>query len=124
MKILISDGTIHNRKHLAAFLGQNNLEVVGMAGSGEETLALVGALQPTIILLDVSLPCEDVYQLIADLRRTNHPPAVILMTTRPDPQVVRRGLLAGASACLAKSEGIDPFIKAIQNIQIKKEQGD
>lgn len=124
MKILISDPAVHNRQHLALYLGQSGLEVVGAAASGEETRTLAGALSPTVILLDVNLPDVDVYQLIGDLRRKNQPPAVILITTRPDPEAARSGLLAGASACLAKSEGIDPLIQVIQNIQITKTQGD
>lgn len=114
MKILISDATIHNRQHLAAYLGQSGLNVVGAAATGEETRALAKALAPTIILLDADLPDGDVYQLIGELQQSDQPPVVILMTTRPDSEVFRLGMLAGAAACLAKSEGIDPLIDAIK----------
>jgi DNA-binding NarL/FixJ family response regulator len=123
MKILISDANIHNRQHLAAFLGQSGLEVAGMAASGEETRALAEVLSPTVILLEANLPDVDVYQLISELQRGDPPPAVILLTTKPDPEVIHRGLLAGAGACLAKSEGIDPIVEAIHQTRINNKQG-
>ena len=123
MKIVISDATIHNRQHLAAYLEQSGVEVAGLAASGEETRALAASLRPAVILLDINLPDGDVYQLINDLLRTNQPPVVILMTTRPDPDVIHRGLLAGAAACVAKSEGIDHLTEAIRQLESKLNQG-
>ncbi len=123
MKILISDPSIHNRQHLASYLSQSGLEVVGLAASGKETMKLAETFQPTIILLDVNLGDMDLYDLVGDLRRITPQPAVILMTTRPDPDVNRRGLLAGASTCRAKSEGIDPILAAINQIMDFHKQG-
>jgi DNA-binding NarL/FixJ family response regulator len=117
MKILISDATSHTRQNLAAYLVQRGLNVVGTAVSGKETLDLVQHLSPSIIILDIKLPDVGIFELITELQKEPQSPAVILMMVSHDPVVEQRGLQAGAFACLAKNDGIDPLIDIVYRIK-------
>ena len=124
MKIFISDAISHNRENLASYLSQSGLEVVGTAASGKETLKLVKELIPDIIILDINLLDVNVLEFITVLSELERSPAVILLMVSHDPAVAQRGLQAGAYACLAKNEGIDPLVNTIQKIQITNYQGE
>jgi DNA-binding NarL/FixJ family response regulator len=124
MRILISDAISHNRENLASFLSESGLQVVGSTASGIETLKLAMETKPDIIIQDVNLPDVDALELIMALSKLERGPAVILLMVSHDPTVVKRGLQAGAYACLAKNEGIDPVVDMIQKIQKTNYQGD
>lgn len=124
MKILIADGTPHNRKNLASYLVQNGFDVVGTAASGEEARNLSLKLLPEIIILDINLPGVNILELTASLTKSKPKPAVILLTVSHDIAAEQRGLQAGAYACLAKNAGIDPLIDTIQQIKSLFYQGE
>ena len=123
MKILISDATSHNRENLAAYLIQSGLNVVATAGTGADTLKLVEAFTPDVLILDINLPDVEILEFIAELQNTNQALVVMLLMVSQNRAVEQRALGAGAYACLAKDEGIDPLVDAIQKIQIKYVQG-
>jgi len=123
MKILVSDATPHNRQNLAAYLTQSGLNVIATAATGAETFKLVEAFTPDIIILDINLPDVEIFEFIAELQKANQASMVILLMISFDPAVEQRGLQAGAYTCLAKNDGIDPLIHAIQQIQLNFNQG-
>ena len=117
MKILISDAISHNRENLANFLSESGLEVVGTAASGTETLKLANELNPEVIILDINLPDVDAQETISRLKLSQPTVEVILLMVSHNRAVQQQALGAGAFACLAKNEGVDPLIDAIQKIQ-------
>jgi DNA-binding NarL/FixJ family response regulator len=119
MKILIADGTPHNRENLATYLMQNGFDIAGTAASGEEARNLALELSPEIIILDINLSDVDILELTASLTNSQSEPAVILLTVSQDPEIVQRGIQAGAYACLAKNDGVDPLVEIIQDLKIK-----
>lgn len=62
------------RRRLSAYPG---LEVVGEAGSRDEALALIQALQPNLLTLDIDMPGGHGFEVLAALPV---PPAVIFVT--------------------------------------------
>lgn len=124
MKILISDAISHNRENLANFLSESGLEVVGTAASGTETLKLANELNPEVIILDINLPDVDAQETISRLKLSQPTVEVILLMVSHNRAVQQQALGAGAFACLAKNEGVDPLIDAIQKIQHTKVQGE
>ena len=55
-RVLIVDDHPLTRGALAALLQQNDFSVAGEAASGEEAIEVARALQPDLILLDLSMP--------------------------------------------------------------------
>ena len=95
---------------------ENDLEVVGEAGTGTEAVALVTAQRPDIILMDIRMPDGDglwaTEQIAAnaDLAGTR----IIIVTTFELDEYVGRAIRAGASGFLVKDTEPVELIRAIR----------
>ena len=72
--LLVDDHTIFGQG-LARLLGQeDDMEIVGQAGSGEEGVELAACLRPDVVLMDVTLPgisgIEATRKIVAELPGT------------------------------------------------------
>jgi DNA-binding NarL/FixJ family response regulator len=81
-RVLIVDDHATFRSSARALLESEGFSVIGEAGSGAEALARARELLPDIVLLDVQLPDLDGFQVADELAKEEHPPAVILTSTR------------------------------------------
>ncbi len=82
-------------------------EVVGEAGSGEECLDLVDRLNPDLVLLDLTMPRTNSYDLIEQMRAI-HPNTDIVVLSGFDADRVEAQVLAkGAIGYLEKCADIE-----------------
>jgi DNA-binding NarL/FixJ family response regulator len=84
-----------------------NLEVVGMAGDGEEALAtterLVGEHRaPDVVLMDVRMPHMDGIAATRAIKECWPEIRVVFLTTFDDRELIQAGLRAGASGYVLK----------------------
>ncbi|MEO8208210.1 MAG: response regulator [Chloroflexota bacterium] len=103
-KILVVDDDQNVQRLLRATLKQAGFEVV-VAGDGEEGIRLWEMEVPNLILLDVTLPKKDGYEVAAHIRGVEgsdaHVP-IIMLTAEKDVSQKVRGLRAGADDYLVK----------------------
>ena len=79
--VLLADDDRALRKLIRAYLSEEGL-AVHEAGDGEEALALVRRLSPDLVVLDVTMPRCDGFEV---LRRLGHDaPPVMMLTARAD----------------------------------------
>ncbi|HEY6084928.1 MAG TPA: response regulator transcription factor [Nitrospira sp.] len=91
-----------------------NIEVVGEAGDGEEAVAKVAKLQPTIVVMDITMPRLDGIAATR-LIKTNHPHiAVIGLSLATHGYNVDAMLKAGAFEVLPKEKAVHDLYGAIQ----------
>jgi DNA-binding response OmpR family regulator len=81
--VLIVDDDRALRKLLRAYLEQEAISVVE-AGSGEEALAALDRVPPTLVLLDVRLPDVDGFEVLRRLESRGVSVPVILLTSLED----------------------------------------
>jgi CheY-like chemotaxis protein len=81
-RILIVDDHATFRSSARALLESEGFLVVGEAASAAEALQRARELRPDVVLLDVQLPDLDGFEVAAELANDEHPPAVILTSTR------------------------------------------
>jgi DNA-binding NarL/FixJ family response regulator len=84
-----------------------DLEVVGMAGDGEEALALVERLSatrtaPDVVLMDVRMPRLDGIAATRALKERWPEIRVVILTTFDDRELIQAGLQAGARGYVLK----------------------
>jgi DNA-binding NarL/FixJ family response regulator len=90
------------REMLADFLGRlPDLELCGMAGSGEEALLALPAAKPSVVLVDLSLPGLSGLDLIEEIRARSDCAAIVLSGHR-DRSWVGQALAAGARGYVLK----------------------
>ena len=80
-RILIADPNEDFRKMLAEVIdGEEDLQVVGSAGDGQEALALAETLRPDVLLMDLMLTRLDGLGLLAALQGLEDGPAAIVLS--------------------------------------------
>src|SRR5436190_9828777 len=82
---------------------QQDIAVVGTAGSGSQVLPLVKRTAPDMVLLDIRMPGIDGITCL-ELLRKNHPDVkVVMLSAYSERDQVQTALGRGASAYIAKS---------------------
>jgi DNA-binding NarL/FixJ family response regulator len=94
-----------------------DMEVCGMAGSGEAALAEIPAVRPDVAIIDVSMPGIDGIELVKRLRSQRLNLSIIMLSGHLDPTYVQAALRAGATAYVAKGS-IQALGKALQDVII------
>ena len=84
----------------------DRLRLVGEATDGRQTLELVEAEQPDILLLDLSMPGLDGLQVLSELRQRKPTPRVLVYSGFSGPDIREAALRAGADDFLLK--GAEP----------------
>ena len=114
IRLLVVDDETLFRLGLQKLLSLNSeLHVVGEASNGEEALALVAALKPDVVIMDVQMPRLGGPATIQRLRETGDETPVILITTFDDEEAFLLGMRAGACAFLRKDIALEDLTAAI-----------
>jgi two-component system response regulator NreC len=118
IQILIVDDQGLLRAGLRALLSaEPDLEVVGEANDGQEALDLAGALQPEVILLDISLPDVDGIEVTRRLKRATPAAKVLIITVHEDNSLLQEAIKAGAAGYIVKRAVESELIDAIRAVQ-------
>jgi len=81
LKVLIVDDELPARERLASLLSEMaNVELVGEAVNGQQSLTRTHELAPDVVLLDVRMPGMDGIEVARHLNELDEPPAVIFTT--------------------------------------------
>jgi len=113
--VLICDDQTVVREGLAAILSTDpEIQVVGLAGNGEEALAMVPDLRPDVVCMDLKMPVVNGVQATQRLRRAHPEVAVLVLTTYAEDEWVFDAIRAGASGYLLKDTRREMLVAAIK----------
>jgi len=114
--LLVDDHPVVREGVRSMIVGQPDMDVVGEAESGHETLASYEKLRPDVVLLDLRLPDMDGIRVIEELRRQDGIARVIVLTTYSGDVQARRALKAGAVGYLLKASARRELREAIRTV--------
>jgi two-component system, NarL family, response regulator LiaR len=115
IRVVIADDHRVVRDGLCYLLSQEpDVEVAGEAGDGRQTVDVVAATRPDVLLLDLYMPELDGHAVIAALHDTPHLPAVVVLTSATDDEHLVRAMHAGATSYLLKTAPAETVIAAIR----------
>lgn len=115
IKILISDDHTIFRQGLRMLLEQeDDMEVVGEAGNGIETVELAKELKPDIVLLDIAMPEMDGVKVAQKLKKILPYLKIIVLTTYSDDQFLFEFLKLGVSGFVLKDSASQELIYSIR----------
>jgi DNA-binding NarL/FixJ family response regulator len=121
IRILVVDDHHVVRQGLVALLSiMPEMEVVGQAASGTETLRLHRDLQPDITLMDLQLPGLSGVETIKRIRQDDSSARFIVLTTFDGDEDIFRALEAGARAYLLKGMTVEELTSAIKAVHAGK----
>jgi two-component system response regulator NreC len=118
MKLLIVDDHSVVRSGLAMLLnGKHDIEVVGEAADGEEGITKAMALNPDVVLMDLSMPHgKDGLTATTELKQIAPQIQVLILTMHDDDEYLFRAIHAGAAGYILKSAPHDELVLAIQTV--------
>ncbi len=94
---------------------QPDMQVVGQAGTGEETLALVRTLRPDVVVMDIAMPrtngLDATRVIVGECPETR----VLALSAHEDAEHVIPILEAGAIGYLPKTVGLNQLLEAIRS---------
>ena len=107
IRVVIVDDHPFFRQGLRNVLeGEEDLQVVGEAGDGEEAIEQSGALHPHVMLMDVNLPHLNGLEAMRRIKDSHPSIQFVILTAYDDEEQVYHAVRAGASAYHAKD--VDP----------------
>ena len=116
IRIVIADDHHLIRQSIVSLLDQvEDIEVVGEAADGHETLKLTRRKRPDIAMVDIAMP---LLNGIETTRRIGEMPVdtrVIILSMYSDEDVVRQSLRSGAKGYLLKSSVVEELLIAIRS---------
>jgi DNA-binding NarL/FixJ family response regulator len=91
------------------------IRVVGQAADGLETLRLVEAVHPDVLLLDLGLPGLDGVEVARRVRRVSPQTRVVALTAHDEQAYVLAMLEAGATGYLSKASRGQEVVQAVRS---------
>jgi DNA-binding NarL/FixJ family response regulator len=105
---LVDDHEVVRRGIADLLESEDDLQVVGEAGSAAEALARVPAVRPDVAVLDVRLPDGNGVELCRELRSAMPDLRCLMLTSFDDDEALFGAIMAGASGFMLKQvRGVD-----------------
>ena len=117
IKVLLADDQALVRAGFKALLdAQDDIEVVGEAGDGDEAFLRAGELSPDVVLMDIRMPgvdgLEATRRIAADDRLSGI--RVVILTTFGLDEYVFEAIRSGASGFLVKDTEPEELLQAVR----------
>ena len=117
LKVLIVDDHAVVRTGLRLLLDtQPDMETVGEAGNVDEAIAETRALDPDLVLLDLTMPGKPGLTAMPELLREHPDLKVMILSMEDDPRYVREAFAAGARGYLLKEAVANEVVGAIREV--------
>jgi DNA-binding NarL/FixJ family response regulator len=115
VRVLIVDDAEDSRDVLRRALAMEaDIDVVGEAGSGDESVAMAERARPEVILMDVRMPNGDGITATRRITRRFPDIRVLALTAHDDKDSVRDMLDAGATGYLLKGAPVRELVAAVR----------
>ena len=117
IRVLIADDHSIFRQGLSELLaGAPGIEVAGSARDGAEALDKARRIQPDVLVLDLSMPVLDGFEVIRRVVGEKLPVRLIVLSMHKDPSAIRRALSSGADGYILKEDAFDELERGIRAV--------
>ena len=117
IQVLIVDDistTLDNLRKLLAF--EEDIEVVGTAGTGREAVAEAKRVHPDVVLMDVNMPEMDGIQATEIMASETPESPVIIMSVQGERDYLRRAMQSGAREFLIKPFSGNELVASVRRV--------
>ncbi len=117
IRVFLADDHLILREGIRSLLGKvSDIEVVGEAGEGGETVAKVEQLVPDVVLMDITMPGMSGLEATKQIKRKYPQVKVLILTIHETKQYLSQMLQAGASGYVVKTTAASELISAIRAV--------
>jgi two-component system response regulator DesR len=117
VRVLIAETTRLLRDALAVLLSKEpDLEVVCVAGDGDQIVPMAVEAKPDVAMIDIDLPTTDAFALAGELRTELPDCAIVFTATRGRPGELQRATAMRVAGFLLKDTPSDTVAGAIRRV--------
>ena len=95
---------------------EDDIDVVGEAGTAKDAVFRARALKPDVILLDVVMPGQSGIDVLPELLKEAPDTKVLVLSMQDDPSYVREAFAAGAAGYVLKEAADEEVVAAVRQI--------
>ena len=115
IKVFVADDHKLFRDGLISLLKKSNeIEVIGEASSGQETIDKIVNLNPDVALIDITMPELSGIEVIKRIKKHLSKIKILVISMHADPFFVINAFKAGASGYMLKEDSFESLIDAIK----------
>lgn len=108
LRIVVVDDSVVVRDHLnRVFAKIEGCRIVGLAADGEEGLSMIRALEPHVVILDISMPHRNGIEVLREIRKENSSMVIVMFTADPSVVLEEICLKEGADYYLDKTHAFE-----------------
>lgn len=117
IRVMIVDDHPVVRMGLKTMLeSEDDISVVGMAGSASEALKEIEKTDPEVVLMDLRMPGMDGPDAIAEMHRIWPAIRILVLTNYQEDEYISRTIQAGAMGYLLKCTPQEEIVKAVHTL--------
>jgi len=113
---LLDDHEIVRRGLRELLEAEDDLEIVGEAGTAEAALGRIPPTRPDVAILDVRLPDGDGVEVCRDIRSAHPEIQCLMLTSFADDEALFSAIMAGASGYLLKQVKGTDLVDAVRKV--------
>ena len=95
---------------------EGDIEVVGAASGGAESIEMAKELAPDVVLMDINMPDLDGISAAEAILEANPHTQLVMMSVQSEADYLRRSMLAGAREFLTKPFTSDELVTAVRRV--------
>lgn len=117
IKVLLADDHALLRAGLRSLIGQeSDMEVVGEASDGQESVARAVELKPDVVVMDVAMPKANGLEAISAMRRGGVKSKILVLTMYSEEQYLMQVLRRGGNGYVLKRSADTELMQAIRTV--------
>lgn len=117
IKVLLAEDHVVVREGIRELIQrEEDMEIVGEAGDGEEAVQLAEQLKPDIILMDIAMPKLNGIEATQRIKISHPSISVLVLTAYDNEEFIFALLEAGAAGYLLKNVGSRELLNAIRAV--------
>jgi DNA-binding NarL/FixJ family response regulator len=114
MRILVADDHHVVRKGVCSLLeSRRDLEVCGEATNGEEAIQKSLETNPSLIILDVTMPVLDGFSAARKIKAVRPTVPILMLSIHDGPEMARSSRSVGAQGFITKAAANEVLLKAV-----------
>ncbi|MBA2945324.1 response regulator [Streptomyces himalayensis] len=117
---LLDDHEVVRRGVHDLLSGEDDIEVVGEAGTAEEALVRIPATRPDVAVLDVRLPDGSGVEVCREIRSRDEQIKCLMLTSYADDEALFDAIMAGASGYVLKAIRGNELLSAVRDVAAGK----
>ncbi len=121
IKLLLADDNIEFGDSLSRYLSSNDdIDVVGIARDGLQTIKMIRALKPDMVILDIIMPNLDGIGVLEEIFDMREKPLFIVLSGISQDTFIQKTMSLGAQYYIIKPFDVNILILRIKQIFMEK----